>query len=84
MKSLTLKTRLWILALIPVFGILSVTGVLMYSANAIYNDLLAQIHQEAFVAQSLVLNGDRDLYQGLVAKQSILQGGAGKDFDKNL
>ncbi|HPE66219.1 MAG TPA: HAMP domain-containing methyl-accepting chemotaxis protein [Synergistales bacterium] len=84
MKSLTLKTRLWILALIPVFGILSVTGVLMYSANAIYNDLLAQIHQEAFVAQSLVLNGDRDLYQGLAAKQSILQGGAGKDFDKNL
>ena len=84
MKALTLRTRLWILALIPVLGILLVTGFSMYSANAIYNDLLARIHQEAFVAQSLVLNGDRDLYQALVAKQAILNHGTGKDFEKNL
>jgi len=84
MTALTLKTRLWILALIPVFGILLVTGFSMYSANAIYNDLLARIHQEAFVAQSLVLNGDRDLYQALVAKQAILNHGTGKDFEKHL
>ena len=84
MTALTLKTRLWILALIPVFGILLVTGFSMYSANAIYNDLLARIHEEAFVAQSLVINGDRDLYQALVAKQAILNHGAGKDFEKHL
>ncbi len=84
MKGLTLRTRLWILALIPIIGIIGTSAFSMYSANMIYADLLTRIHQEAFVAQSLVLNGDRDLYQALVAKQAILNHGVGKDFEKHL
>jgi methyl-accepting chemotaxis protein len=36
------------------------------------------------VAQSLVINGDRDLYQALVARQALLAKGPGADFEKNL
>ncbi len=82
MNKLTLRTRLWILALVPVLGIIGTSVFSMYSANSVYSDLLERIHKEAFVAQSLVINGDRDLYQALVAKQALLARGPGPDFEK--
>jgi len=82
MNKLTLRARLWILALVPVLGVIGTSVFSMYSANSVYSDLLERIHQEAFVAQSLVINGDRDLYQALVAKQTLLTRGPGPEFDK--
>ena len=84
MNKLTLRARLWILALVPVLGVIGTSVFSMYSANSVYSDLLERIHKEAFVAQSLVINGDRDLYQALVAKQALLTRGPGPDFEKNL
>jgi hypothetical protein len=71
---MTLKARLWSLAL--VLGIVGVSAFSVHLVNSVYADLLERIHQEAFVAQSLVLNGGRDLYQA-VAKQSLLDNGHG-------
>ncbi len=84
MRGLTLKARLWILALVPVVGIVGVSAFSVRSAGVVYRDLMERIHQEAFVAQSLVLNGDRDLYQALVAKQALLNGSTGAALEKNL
>ena len=55
MNKLTLRARLWILALVPVLGVIGTSVFSMYSANSVYSDLLERIHKEAFVAQSLVI-----------------------------
>ena len=84
MRAISLRARLWILAMVPVAGIVAVAWFSGWSANMVYDDLMQRIYDEAFVAQSLVLNADRDLYQALVARQAILDLGADERFDKNL
>ena len=73
MNKLTLRARLWILALVPVLGVIGTSVFSMYSANSVYSDLLERIHKEAFVAQSLVINGDRDLPTSPGLKREALQ-----------
>lgn len=46
MRGLTLKTRLWILALVPVVGIVGVSAFSVRSAGVVYGDLMARIHLE--------------------------------------
>ena len=84
MNRLTLSARLWIIALVPVLGIIGASAFSIFSSGAVYSNLMERIHEEAFIAQSLILNGDRDLYQALVAKHAILSSGPGPTFEKNL
>ncbi len=45
--------------------------------------LIQDLYRENLVPNSLILNADRDMYQGLLAKRNILiVGGAGKDYEK--
>ena len=84
MNKLTLKTRLWIMALVPVIGIIGASAFSIFSSSSVYSNLMQHIYDEAFIAQSLVLNGDRDLYQALVAKHAILSRGPGPEFERDL
>lgn len=84
MKNLTLRARLYLFAAISIAGILGLSLFLMRSTATVYSELKKQIYEEAFQAQSFVLNGDRDLYQALVAKQAILSRGKNKEISAYL
>ena len=84
MKNLTLRVRLFLFAVVSIVGILGLSLFLMRSTATIYSELKEQVYEEAFRAQSLVLNGDRDLYQALLAKQSILSRGESEEFSAYL
>ncbi len=72
MRHLTYKVRLWITVGVLLAALVGVAAFSIRSTKVIYQDLIANIYDEAFVAQSLILNADRDLYQALVARQALL------------
>ncbi len=84
MKNLTLRVRLYLFAAVSIVGILGLSLFLMRSTATVYSELKEQVYEEAFRAQSLVLNGDRDLYQALIAKQAILSRGESEEFSAYL
>ncbi len=84
MRNLTLRVRLYLFAAVSILGILGLSLFLMRSTATIYSELKEQVYEEAFRAQSFVLNGDRDLYQALLAKQAILSRGENEEFSAYL
>jgi len=84
MRNLTLRVRLYLFAAVSIVGILGLSLFLMRSAATVYSELKEQVYEEAFRAQSFVLNGDRDLYQALIAKQAILSRGENEEFSAYL
>lgn len=85
MRHLTYKVRLWITVGVLLAALVGVAAFSIRSTQVIYQDLIANIYDEAFVAQSLILNADRDLYQALVARQALLTlEQAPEEFAKHL
>ena len=65
---------------IALFGLTFMSRSSMMDAS---DRLIQDLYRENLVPNSLILNADRDMYQGLLAKRNILiVGGAGTDYEK--
>ena len=75
-----------ILSLALVVMVVALFGLTFMSRSSLGNTsdrLIQDLYRENLVPNSLILNADRDMYQGLLAKRNILiVGGAGKDYEK--
>jgi methyl-accepting chemotaxis protein len=69
-----IKQKLILNVLIPVIGLIFIIFVSINYANNIYNGLKKLLKDESFESIQLVLNADRDMYQALVAKRSMING----------
>ncbi|MBP6492009.1 MAG: methyl-accepting chemotaxis protein, partial [Clostridia bacterium] len=72
MKSLSIKTKLAILVIIPLVAALIVTVLGLFYVNKISSNLTQSLYNEGFQSISLVLNADRDLYQALDSVNGLL------------
>jgi len=80
LKSLSVRTKLGILVVIPVVAAMIITAIALYNVDKISGNLTRSLHEEGFESVSLVLNADRDFYQALDGMKQLMldrSGGAG-------
>ena len=82
-RTVGYRTVLCSALLVMVIALFGLTLMSRSSLNDASDRLIQDLYRENLVPNSLILNADRDMYQGLLAKRNILiVGGAGKDYDK--
>ncbi len=82
-RTVGYRTVLCSALLVMVIALFGLTFMSRSSLNDASDRLIQDLYRENLVPNSLILNADRDMYQGLLAKRNILiVGGAGKDYEK--
>ncbi len=81
LKSLSIRTKLGILVVIPILAALIVTSIGVYYVNKISADLTQSVYEEGYKSMSLVLNADRDAYQALDNMNAVLIGKSANTLD---
>ena len=82
-RTIGYRTVLCSALLVMVIALFGLTFMSRSSRNDASDRLIQDLYRENLVPNSLILNADRDMYQGLLAKRNILiVGGAGKDYEK--
>jgi methyl-accepting chemotaxis protein len=67
MKSLSIRTKLLILVIIPLLVSVMITTIATRNVNSISEDLTKTLYDQGFISVAEVLNADRDAYQAIDA-----------------
>lgn len=69
-RNISVKAKFFLLIIIQLTVILTITGVSIYYVNNINDTLKGKLYDEGFKSISLILNADRDMYQALCDLQA--------------
>jgi len=84
-SNLRFSTRFWINAAVPLVAILVLFGIARTQLDRISEELVERLHDECFRSITLILNADRDMYQALLAKRTLLvTDPSGKAFEESV
>ncbi len=82
-RTIGYRTVLCSALLVMVIALFGLTFMSRSSMMDASDRLIQDLYRENLVPNSLILNADRDMYQGLLAKRNILiVGGAGTNYEK--
>ncbi|MDD3168898.1 MAG: HAMP domain-containing protein, partial [Eubacteriales bacterium] len=84
LKSLSIRSKLGILVVIPILAALMVTLIGTYYVNKISANLTQSVYEEGYQSMSLVLNADRDAYQAMDNISAMLVGNSNNNLTPAL
>ena len=70
-KNLKIRSKLMLMAFVPILGAILVTVLAVYNINGVTSDMRETLFNEGYKGVALLTNADRDLYQALSAYQEL-------------
>ena len=71
LKNASIRTKLTLVAIIPTIALIIASVLAVVSINAGFNDMKERLVDQNYMAMSLVLNADRDMYQAMLALHQL-------------
>ena len=84
LKKMKIRAKLLLLAFIPILGAILVTALAASSIYGASGDMRKALYEEGLAGMELILNADRDLYQGMSHYQEIGRSGLPRERKQEL
>jgi len=81
MKNLKIRTKLILMMIIPLLSVIVISLAGIWKVNSTYDTLTDAYYEKMYKVNVLILNADRDMYQSLVADNTLNNGNI-SDSDK--